>query len=404
MNSKERHEARYQRRKAAREAKKLEYLEQYNDINTVVGIPALIKANKDSRQGVLWKPSVIRYNLNTNKNAVVSNNKVLNKKNICNGYYNFDIYERGKLRHIHSVHYTERVVRRACCINCFVPSLSHNLIYDNGASLVGKGINFHLDRCSYHLQRYYRTHRTNKGYILLIDFKGYFDNINHEKLFKNLDRYIVSSELNHLAKEFVRSAYRHSSDAKEGVGLFIGPEDSQIFSVSYINDIDHLIKDQWRVEGHARYMDDSYIIAETKEELQDMLVKLKIKYDEFGIKLNMKKTQICSLDGGFVWLKTFYRLTDTGKVVRIPVHDSIYRQRRKLRKFYKFYTAGEMTIEQVEQSYMSWRGYMQTKDAYWKIKRTDELFYNLFHTKPWITKAIRKKIKKKHGGIMYADR
>ena len=60
LNSKERHEARYQRRKAAREAKRRKKLDKYNDFERVASVPALIRANFDSRKGVLWKASVAR--------------------------------------------------------------------------------------------------------------------------------------------------------------------------------------------------------------------------------------------------------------------------------------------------------------------------------------------------------
>ena len=60
MNSEERHQARYERRKAAREAARREKLAEYDDFARVADVNSLIRANFDSRRGVMWKASVER--------------------------------------------------------------------------------------------------------------------------------------------------------------------------------------------------------------------------------------------------------------------------------------------------------------------------------------------------------
>ena len=70
MTSAERHEARYQRGKKAREEKRRAYLDKYDDINRVASVPALLRANWDSRKGVMFKGSVIRYNRQEYRSAV----------------------------------------------------------------------------------------------------------------------------------------------------------------------------------------------------------------------------------------------------------------------------------------------------------------------------------------------
>ena len=41
-----------------------------------------------------------------------------------------------------------------------------------------------------HLQRYYAQNKTNDGYILLIDFSKYYDNIRHDKLLEMFEKHI----------------------------------------------------------------------------------------------------------------------------------------------------------------------------------------------------------------------
>ena len=95
----------------------------------------------------------------------------------------------------------------------------------------------------------------------------------------------------------------------------------------------------------------------------------------------------------FTFLKTKYFLTETGKVIRKSDHDSIVRERRKLKKLKRFYDNGEMSIQQIEQSYTSWRGYILQKDAYRSVQSMDALFFDLFQTKPW--KNRKKKLKRR---------
>ena len=394
MNSAERHEARYQRRKAAREAKRRKRLDVYDNFDRVASIPALIRANFDSRKGVMWKASVARYNAHFLKFAVMQSRDLYTGKFKCSGFFVFWIVERGKRRHVHSLHYAERVIRRSFCINALVPILSSGLIYDNGASLKGKGVSFSLSRCVVHLHRYFRETGSNEGYILIIDFKGYFDHILHEPLMEIIDKYVYDPQLNALTKLFINAANMDKPDDEKGMGLYIGPEDSQIYAVSYPNKIDHQIKDGWGLKYFNRYNDDSYIMLRDKEKLLEYRDQLFMMYDELGIIPNKKKTQIVKISRGFTYLKTKFFLTETGKVIMKPDHNSIVRERRKLKKFKRFYDNGDMTLQQISQSYMSWRGSILKKDAYESVRHMDGLFFSLFGTMPWKDK---KKGRKRHG-------
>lgn len=65
------------------------------------------------------------------------------------------------------------------------------LIYDNGASQVGKGMAFTRRRLSTHLSKYYQKYKTwENGYILQIDFSKFFDNIQHDKIKEIINRII----------------------------------------------------------------------------------------------------------------------------------------------------------------------------------------------------------------------
>ena len=62
------------------------------------------------------------------------------------------IYERGKKRVITPIHVIDREIQKIFCDYCLVPVLSNSLIYDNGASLDGKGVLFSRKRLDKHLK------------------------------------------------------------------------------------------------------------------------------------------------------------------------------------------------------------------------------------------------------------
>lgn len=400
MTSAERHEARYQRRKAAREAKRRSKLQAYDNFDMVASPGALIRANFESRKGVMWKASVARYNVSYLKYSILQSRTLMSGRFLSAGFYSFVIYERGKRRCIHSLHYAERVVRRSVCINALVPILSSNLIYDNGASLKGKGVSFSAARCEAHLHEYFRETGSNEGYVLIVDFKGYFDHILHEPLNGILDRYLTDPKLNALCRGFVAAPDADKPDEERGMGLYIGPEDSQIYAVAYPNAIDHMIKDIWGIRYYGRYMDDSYIILRDKAELQRIQQLLFAEYAKVGIIPNVKKTQIVKLSRGFTFLKTQYFLTSSGAVVKKPDHSAVVRERRKLKKLKRFLNSGEMTLEQITQSYMSWRGALLKRDAYRSVCSMDALFFDLYGVMPW---KNNKKRRNQYGRKTYPD-
>ena len=52
------------------------------------------------------------------------------------------------------------------------------------------------------------------------------------------------------------------------------------------------IKIAGRTINNLRYADDTTLMAESKEELKDLLMKVKVESEKVGLKLNIKKTKI----------------------------------------------------------------------------------------------------------------
>lgn len=165
-------------------------------------------------------------------------------------------------------------------------------------------------------------------------------------------------------------------------GLGLGSPISQTFALASANRLDHFVKEVLQIRGYGRYMDDGYLIHESKEYLQECLEKIKQVCTVLEITLHEKKTQIIKLSHGFTYLKARLYLTGTGKVVRKIHRQSVTRQRRKLKKLARCLEAGMITHEDVFTSFQSWRAYAQIFDAWNTIQSMEGLFNRLFLLDP----------------------
>ena len=59
-----------------------------------------------------------------------------------------------------------------------------------------------------------------------------------------------------------------------------------------LNETQTEIKIAGRIINHLRYADDTTLMAESKEELKSLLMKLKEESEKVGLKLNIQKTKI----------------------------------------------------------------------------------------------------------------
>lgn len=369
MTSEERKEIRYQRRKAARQEKKAAKYSEVDNFDSVFSYQHLYTAYKCCRRGVAWKSSVQRYITQAPLNVLHTYRQLQLGIFRSPGFYEFDLYERGKKRHIRSTIIGERVVQRCLCDNCLVPLLCRTFIYDNGASMKYKGYDFAVRRLTHHLHRHYRKHGNN-GYILLYDFSKFFDNVSHAVVKQALRKELTDEKLIALSEHFV--------NAFGDVGLGLGSQISQVLALASANKLDHYVKEVLQIKNYGRYMDDGYLIHPSKEYLKFCVREITAICNILGIKLNKKKTQIVKLSHGFTWLKVRFFLTSTGKVVKRIYKRSVTRMRIKLKKLYVLYKTGRLAMSDVYATWQSWRSYALKFNAYHTVQNMANLYTNLF--------------------------
>lgn len=369
MTSAERKEIRYQRRKQKRLDAKNRQRKQYDDFDKVFSYEHLSNAYRMCRKNVRWKSSTQRYIANAPLNIYETYAQLHNGTFKSSGFYEFDLFERGKARHIRSVAISERVVQRCLCDFSLVPMMRRTFIYDNGASLQGKGYSFAVKRIDRHIRWHYR-HYGNQGYVLLFDFSSYFDSISHEVLER-----IIRAEY---SDERIIQLLLHFIGMFGDVGLGLGSQISQVLALAAANQLDHYIKEVLGIHCYGRYMDDGYLIHQDKAYLQECLLKIQKKCEELGLKLNLKKTRIIPIRRDFQWLKIMFRLTESGYIVKRIWHNSVVRMRRKLKKLKRKMEAGVLSLEDIRASYESWKSHTLGLNVYKTLCSMNNLYNSLF--------------------------
>ena len=338
----------------------------------------LYEAYLRAKKGSDWKPQVQRFEMNYLLELSRMQKELREKTYEFLPTTSFTLHERGKKRRITGEQIQDRIVKHALCDEILNPLIEPHLIYDNGASLRGKGLSFTRKRLLTHLRKYYAKHG-NKGYILLIDFSKYYDNIRHDVLMELFRRYVKDEHaLWLLEKSIARSRvdvsymtdeeYIHSLDtlfdsldyqkidAKLLTGkqymakhLNIGDQVAQTAGVAHRIDIDNGVKIVKGVKPYAGYMDDSYAIHESKEFLQDLLKDIVDIAKSVGITVNLRKTRICKLSEHWRFLQVQYSLTSTGRIIQKINPKRLAAMRRKMKKI-----AGKLTRTDFTNFYQSW--------------------------------------------------
>lgn len=339
----------------------------------------LYEAYLRAKKGSDWKPQVQKFEMN----YLLELSKM--QKDLANMEYeflpttNFTLNERGKTRRITGEQIQDRVVKHALCDEVLNPSIERFLIYDNGASLVGKGISFTRRRLVTHLRKYYARHKSNEGYILLIDFSKYYDNIRHDVLMKLFEKYVDDEHALWLLRKTIERSrvdvsymaddeyenclntlfdsllyqYMNKSlltgEKYMGKHLNIGDQVAQTAGVSYRIPIDNYVKIVKGVKFYAGYMDDSYAIHESKEFLEELLEDIIEVAAEMGITVNTRKTRICKLSEHWRFLQVQYSLTETGRVIQKINPKRLTAMRRKMKKL-----APKLTEKDFTDFYKSW--------------------------------------------------
>lgn len=373
MTSNERHEARYQRRKAAREQRKTDRAKAVGGLSRVFTFNAMYKAGKRCCNGVRWKNSVQRFELHLFSETAKRRRELFEHKWTPSNYVHFPIHERGKVRPISAPKIQDRQVHKTLTRGALMPLYLPDMIHENGASLPGKGFHFGMRILVEDLREHFR-HYGREGWVLLLDYKQFFPSASHAAVFDRHAKLLRHPNIREIADAIVRSV-------PGDYGLPLGVEVSQMEMVALPSPVDNFIKCQLMIKGASHYMDDYPILIPPDRNPKEILEKIIEKAAQYGLTVNRAKTHIQPLTKPFKFCKAKFTLTETGRVYIHGNRESMARTRRKFRALKRMYDNGERTFEDVRASVQGSIAYFENYDDHNRVLKLRRLAFSLFKCK-----------------------
>ena len=364
-------------------------------LEDVITYQNYFQALKECNKAVNYKFSVQEYDFNcvqniTNTINAIKSGHIPNVKSINPVV----IFERGKQRIITPIDISDRITQKVICDNVLIPSICSHLIYDNGASMKGKGTDFARKRVNEFLEKAKREYGAENVYVLTFDFKSYFDSIPHEQCYRVLKKYISDKRLVDLTIGIIESYKLRSIMSIESEkqreralkklynhqerGICLGSQISQIMAVAVPNEFDHYIKDKLKIKYYERYMDDGVIILNDKKRLLNIKDELSEVAKKYRLNFNHKKTLIVKASKGFTFLKIKYHINPKGQTVKRLVRSGIVRERKRLKKFREKVSDNKMTLQDVYNNMQSWNAHAKLAKCFLITKTMFNLYDNYF--------------------------
>ena len=249
-----------------------------------------------------------------------------------------------KMREVFAADFRDRIVHHLF-YNYTHLLFERTFIYDSYSCIEKRGTHFGIDRLKHHI-RGESAGYSRRCYILKIDIRGYFMNINRQKL---MELCIVSIEKMRRHKsnvtgktweelldyEFVYYLLRtiifidpivnckvigKVEDwqnlpqekslffASPGCGLPIGNLSSQLFSNIYMNIFDQYVKRTLSFRHYGRYVDDAYIVSADQHRLKSIIPLLSnFLKSQLGLNLHARKTVIFDVHHGVEFLGAYIK-------------------------------------------------------------------------------------------------
>lgn len=380
--------------------------------NKIADLNVLYDAFRASLKGSAWKEEPQKFETDFLSEIVKLKQELETREYKTMPGSEFTLNERGKIRHIHGGRMRDRVVRHALCDTVLDKALQPYLIYNNSASQKGKGVSFARRMFERDLHNYWLEHRSNDGYVGFVDFSKFYDNIRHDKVkemvLPKVDEFsgwlfgqIVDTfqiDVSYMGDEEYAEcmncrfdSVKYQEQVPEGLrtgqkfmakSVDIGDQVSQDIGIFYPVQIDNYAKIVRGVKMYGRYMDDIYIIGETKEYVASVIRGIAERANRLGIFINERKTSIVKLSQPFKYLQIKYRLSDSGKVIKRINQKSVMRERRKLKAYKRLFDKGNMEYGEIEQAYKSWMGSHVPIMSKIQVKNMKQLYRDLFGKEP----------------------
>lgn len=322
-------------------------IEDKSDFGKVVDFGNLYQAYLKSKSGKGFSKSSQKFQIVALDGIHQIKRRLETKTYKVSPYNEFVIYEP-KERIIKSGSFVDKIVQHSLCDNVLIPRLEDEFIQTNYAGQIGKGTLYGLDCLKAHMYLAYCKY----GYdcwIVKADISKFFYNIDHNILKDTVGYFIEDKDVYWLCEKFI--------DSTEGLGLPLGNQVSQVYALMYLSGLDHFITGELGVKYYGRYMDDFYLIVQSKEYAKWCLSAIYEFVHTLGLELN-GKTQIISFKNGIKFCGFHTYVTLEGKVIRKLKNENKRAAKKKFKKMIRLVKSSRLSKEKFDESYNAWKNHI----------------------------------------------
>lgn len=237
----------------------------------------LLRAYRKARRGKRGRDAVARFELEAH---LLELQRQLGQRTWRPGpYRQFTIRDK-KPRLISAAPFPDRVVHHAI-MNQLEPALDARLYDHCYACRKGRGVHAAVDRYQRWARRY--------PYVLKLDIQRYFPSIDHGVVRRQLAAAIADDAV----REALGRIVANGPGPEPGKGLAIGNLTSQFLANWYLNDLDHRVAAMAGVGVYLRYVDDLFLLGDSKPALWRARAAIAAQLSELGLQLHTHKSALC---------------------------------------------------------------------------------------------------------------
>lgn len=278
-------------------------------------------------------------------------------------YRYFKIYEP-KERIVAAAPFRDRVVHHAL-VRVLEPIFEPRFLEDSYACRKGKGTHAGMRRALHHARRH--------PYALKCDLKRYFPSIDHGILTKEISRVVWDARVMELIGKILASHRDGTRRVWHGEELFdftdhphglpIGNLTSQFFANIHLDRFDHFVKQELRVPGYVRYVDDFILFGPDRAALHGWGRQCRKYLAARRMEIHPDKYRLCRTAEGVDFCGFVVRADGRVKLRASGVR----RFQRRYRKIKHEWLHGRCEIVELRDAVRSWvahAGHAQT----WRLR------------------------------------
>lgn len=306
----------------------------------------LYRAYKVSVKSSKWKESTQKFMMNFLRYIFEIQDDLINRTLQNGPTQEFELHERGRIRPITSIQIRDRIVRHSLCDEVLLPEVRKHIIYDNCASIKGRGISQQRKRFEIHLHKYYQLYG-NDGYILFGDFSKFYDNIIHEIAKRELLKLFNDDEFIDWLLTLIFKGFQIDVS-------YMSDEEYETCMIDTFNKLEYRNIPKEKLTGE-KWMEKSVNIGDQLSQVIGIYYPYPI--DNYVKYVRQQKfTRIVKISSKYKFLQIKYTLTDTGKVIKRINPDRVTAMRRKLKKLAVKVENEEADYDNVENMFRGWMG------------------------------------------------